>query len=105
MTTTIQIGMAIILFITGIGMLICGLVIIMTREYQEAMRSLAGQSSRLSSKSLMDIGVQSALDGAAHLLEAITRLVQTAIGTGAFLCLLGTILCGLAFWMMMMIGA
>jgi hypothetical protein len=104
MTTTIQTGMAITLFITGIGMLICGLVIIMTREYQEAMRSLAGQSSRLSSKALADIGVQAALEGAAHLLEAITRLVQTAIGTGAFLCVLGTVICGLAFWMMLLIG-
>lgn len=105
MAENIQIGMTVILFAAGIGMLISGLVIIMTREYQEAMRSLAGQSSRLSGKALADIGVQTALDGAAHLLESITRLVQTAIGTGAFLCLLGTIICGMAFWMLMMVGS
>jgi hypothetical protein len=146
MTATIQTGMAITLFITGIGMLICGLVIIMTREYQEAMRSLAGQSSRLSSKALADIGVQATLrrrcpparshhppgaDGNRHrrislcagndhlrtcVLDdaadrrpghTLTRTGAAALrspGASAFLCVLGTIICGLAFWMMLLIG-
>jgi hypothetical protein len=101
--TTIQIGMAVILFVSGMAMIVSGLLIIMTREYQETMRVLSNQSTRLSGKALTDIGVQAALEGTAQLLNSVTRLVQTAIGTGAFLCLLGTLICGLSFWMLTLV--
>lgn len=103
MAEIIQIVMASVLFVAGMAMLISGLLIIMTREYQETMRVLSNQSTRLSGKALTDIGVQPALEGTAHLLESVTRLVQTAMGTGAFLCLLGTVICGLSFWLLMLI--
>ncbi|MFO7169429.1 MAG: hypothetical protein DIU80_015500 [Chloroflexota bacterium] len=103
MAETIQIVMAVVLFVAGMAMLISGLLIIMTREYQETMRVLSNQSTRLSGKAITDIGVQPALEGTAQLLESVTRLVQTAIGTGAFLCLLGTVICGLSFWLLMLL--
>jgi hypothetical protein len=81
-------------------MIISGLLIIMAREYQDTMRVLSNQSTRLSGKAITDAGVQPALEGASHLLDSVTRLVQTAIGTGAFLCLLGTLICGVSFWML-----
>jgi uncharacterized membrane-anchored protein len=102
-TQTIQIIMAVVLFLVGMAMLVSGLLIIMTREYQEAMRVLSNQSTRLSGKAITDVGVQPALDAAANLLESVTRLVQTAIGTGVFLCLLGTLVCGVSFWMLQQI--
>ncbi len=100
MAQMIQMGMAIVLFLTGLAMLVSGLMIIMTREYQETMRTLSNQSTRISGKAITDIGVQAALEGTAQLLDSVKGLVQTAIGTGAFLCLLGTVVCGLSFWMM-----
>jgi hypothetical protein len=100
MATTIQIGMAVTMFVAGMAMLVSGLLIIMTREYQETMRVLSNQSTRLSGKAITDAGMQAALEGTAQLLGAVTRLVQTAVGTGAFLCLLGTLICGLSFWML-----
>jgi hypothetical protein len=103
MAETIQLVMAALLFAAGLAMIISGLVIIMTREYQEAMRALSHQSTRLSGKALGDVGVQQTLEGTALLLGSVTRLVQTAIGTGAFLCLLGTLLCGFSFWMLMLL--
>ena len=103
MATTIQISMTVILFLAGIAILISGLLIIMTREYQEAMRALSNQSTRLSSKAIGDVVVPGALEGATQLLDSITRLIQTAMGTGAFLCLLGTIICGISFWMLSMV--
>ncbi|MBK9714448.1 MAG: hypothetical protein IPO81_24535 [Kouleothrix sp.] len=103
MSSTIQIGMAVALFLAGLAMLVSGIVIILTREYQEAMRSLSSQSARLSSKLLGDVGVQAAIESSARLFESITGLVQTAIGTGAFLCLLGTIICGVSFWMLSLV--
>lgn len=103
MATTIQIVMAVVLFLAGMAMIVSGLLIIMTREYQETMRVLSNQSTRLSGKAITDVGVQPALEGTAQLLESVTRLVQTAIGTGAFLCLLGTLICGVSFWMLTLI--
>ena len=105
MATTIQIIMTVVLFLAGVAMLISGLLIILTREYHETMRVLSNQSTRLSGKAITDIGVQAAMAGTSQLLEAITRLIQTAIGTGAFLCLLGTIICGVSFWMLTLVHA
>lgn len=103
MAATIQIIMSVVLFLAGIAMIISGVLIIMTREYQETMRVLSNQSTRLSGKAITDVGVQAALEGTAQLLESVTRLVQTAIGTGAFLCMLGAVLCGISFWMLNLI--
>ena len=103
MTTTVQVIMAATLFLAGMAMIISGLVIILTREYQEALRALSNQSTRLSSKAITDIGVQPALQGVAELLNSVTRLVQTAIGIGAFLCLLGGVFCVASFWLLTML--
>ena len=103
MATTIQIIMAVVLFIAGMAMLISGILIIMAREYQDAMRALSSQSTQLSSKAITDIGLQATIQGASQLLDSIARLIQTAMGTGAFLCLLGAIICGLSFWMLSLV--
>ncbi len=103
MAITIQIIMAVVLFIAGMAMLISGILIIMAREYQDAMRALAGQSTRLSGKAITDIGLQATIEGASQLLDSIARLIQTAMGTGAFLCLLGAIICGISFWMLSLV--
>ncbi|HET9224226.1 MAG TPA: hypothetical protein VFO07_17060 [Roseiflexaceae bacterium] len=99
-TATVQVIMAVTLFAAGLAMIICGLMIILTREYQEALRALSSHSTRLSNKAITDIGVQPALQGVAELLNSVTRLVQTAIGTGAFLCLLGGVFCIASFWLL-----
>ena len=103
MAATIQIIMTVVLFLAGVAMLISGLKIITTREYQETMRVLSNQSTRLTGKAIIDISMQSALEGTSQLLTSITRLIQTAIGTGAFLCLLGTIVCAISFWMLSLV--
>jgi len=92
--------MTVVLFLAGVAMLISGLMIITAREYQEAMRALSNQSTRLTGKAIIDISMQTALEGTSQLLNSITRLIQTAIGTGAFLCLLGTTVCGIRVWML-----
>jgi HAMP domain-containing protein len=99
-TGTVQVIMAVTLFVAGLAMIVSGLVIILTREYQEALRALSSHSTRLSNKAITDISVQPALQGVAELLNSVTRLVQTAIGTGAFLCLLGGLFCVASFWLL-----
>jgi hypothetical protein len=39
------------------------------------------------------------IDSAARLVEAISQLIRTAAGIGAFLCIAGVGICVVAFWM------
>ena len=45
-----------VIFLLGIASIIFGLVIIMTREYQETLRVLSSQSTRLSSRAILEDG-------------------------------------------------
>src|SRR3712207_1898131 len=95
----IQTIMAAILFLVGIVMIVSGLLIILTREYQETMKLLSTQTPKLAGKAVTDQTVLAAIDGTTRLLDAVKGLIQTAVGVGAFLCLFGVAVCGLAFWM------
>lgn len=99
---TVQIGMACVLFLLGVAMIVSGFVIIVAKEYQETLRTLSAQTPKLSGKALTDPTVVAAIDGTARLLQTVTQLIQTAVGVGAFLCLLGVGVCGVAFWMVIM---
>lgn len=91
--------MAGVLFLAGIVMISSGLLIILAKEYQETMRTLSAQAPKLTGKAVTEGTVVAALDGTTRLLEAITKLIQTAIGVGAFLCILGVVICAIAFYM------
>ena len=105
MITSIQLAMTIALFIAGFIMLVSGFVIIVSREYQETMRVLSSQSTRLNSKVIAEVAAQAAMAGTAQLLDSIARLIQTAIGTGVFLCLLGAAICGVSLWLLTLMPA
>lgn len=95
----IQLVMAAVLFVVGIVMIVAGLVIILAREYQETMKLLSSQTPKLAGKAITDQSVLAAIEGTTRLLDSVKGLIQTAVGVGAFLCLFGVAVCGLAFWM------
>jgi hypothetical protein len=99
MTATVQLIMAGVLFLVGIIMIGSGLFIILAKEYQETMRTLSAQAPKLTGKAVTEGTVMAALDGTTRLLEAVTKLIQTAVGVGAFLCILGLVICAIAFYM------
>jgi len=98
--TVLQMIMAVFLFLLGSIALLIGLGTILSREYLEALRSLTKESSHLGAKAARDAAFLPLLEGASRLVDAVTRMVQTAVGVGAFLCLLGAGLCTLAYWML-----
>ena len=104
MNATVEIVMAGILFLMGIVMIVAGLLIILAREYQETMKLLSTQTPKLAGKAVTDQTVMAAIDGTTRLLDAVKGLIQTAVGVGAFLCLFGVAVCGLAFWMVRLSG-
>ena len=104
MVETVELVMAGILFSVGIIMIIAGLFIILAREYQDTMKLLSAQTPKLAGKAVTDQAVLAAIDGTTRLLDAVKGLIQTAVGVGAFLCLFGVIVCGLAFWMATIAG-
>lgn len=99
MVATVQLVMSALLFVVGIVMIGSGLFIILAKEYQETMRTLSAQAPKLAGKAATEGAVLAALDGTTRLLDAVTKLIQTAVGVGAFLCLLGLVICGTAFYM------
>lgn len=104
MNTTMEVVMAAILFFMGVVMILAGLMIILAREYQDTMKLLTAQTPKLAGKSITDQTVVAAIDGTTRLLDAVKGLIQTAVGVGSFLCLLGVGVCGLAFWMARLAG-
>jgi hypothetical protein len=98
--TTVRTIMGLGLFILGAIALVLGLGVILSKEYQEALRALTSESSKLGAKASEDASFLPIMDGATRLVESVTRMVQTGVGVGVFLCLLGAGLCTLSFWML-----
>lgn len=99
MASNLQIGMAVTLFAVGLISFLSGLWIILAREYQETLRTLSTQSSKLGGRAITDEGVAPIIDSASRLIEAVSQLIRTAVGVGAFLCLLGVVVAVVAYWM------
>lgn len=104
MNATLEVVMSGVLFLTGIVMIVAGLLIILAREYQDTMKILSSQTPKLAGKAATDQAVLAAIDSTTRLLDAVKGLIQTAVGVGAFLCLFGVAVCGLAFWMARLAG-
>jgi len=96
---TIREGMAIGVFVMGLAACAGGLWTILAREYQQTLRSISSQSDRLHARALTEVGVVPILDASTKLVEAVNQLIRTAMGVGAFLCLIGVALCLIAYWM------
>ena len=99
MTLSLAHIMAVALFILGLLALAAGIWTILAREYQQALRGISAQSNRLHARSLTEVGVVPVLDASSRLIEAVNALIRTAMGVGAFLCLIGLALCVIAWWM------
>jgi hypothetical protein len=97
----IAIGEAMGIAVFAVGLLACvtGIGTILSREYQQTLRGISAQSNRLHAKALQEMGVVPVLDSSARLVEAVNHLIRTAMGVGAFLCLIGVALCLMGFWM------
>ena len=93
----IQLIMAASLFLLGALSAIAGLWTILAREYQEAMRGLSQQSTRIASEAIAEKSVQDAIQATANLVQAVNQLVRTATGTGILLLAAGLGICYLAY--------
>jgi TRAP-type uncharacterized transport system fused permease subunit len=95
----IQIAMSISLFVIGVLSSVSGLWIILAKEYHQTMKDLSAQSVRISGRALTQDAVAPVIDSASRLVEAINQLIRTAAGVGAFLCVVGVLICVISFWM------
>ncbi len=92
--------MAVVLFGMGIASFVSGLLIILSREYHETLKTISGHSAKLSGKAITDEGVAPTIEAASRLVDSVAKLIQTAVGVGAFLCILGVVVAVIAFWML-----
>jgi hypothetical protein len=95
----IRAAMAITLFAMGLMSCAAGLWTMLAREYQQTLKGISAQSNRLHARAMAEIGAVPLIDASARLVESVNQLIRTAMGVGAFLCIIGTMLCVLAFWM------
>lgn len=96
----LQVAMSACLFLLGVCSCIAGLWTILSRKYQQALRSISAHSVKVSSKAITDVALTPLIDALSGLVRAIDQLIRTSVGVGAFLCLAGVILCLVAFWML-----
>ena len=96
----IQEIMAGVMFAMGVVTVVLGLIVILAKEYQETLRVLSSHSVKISGKAVTEEGMAPVLEGMSRLLDAVTRLIATAVGVGAFLCLLGIGMSVLGYWML-----
>jgi hypothetical protein len=100
MLFNIRVIMSVALFSLGLLALWSGIWTIVARDYRQTLRTLAAQSSRIHNRGLTEIGIVPIIDASARLIEAINSLIRTAMGVGAFLCLVGLALSGLAYFVL-----
>jgi hypothetical protein len=79
---------------------LAGLWTLTAREYQQALKGISAQSNRIHARALTEVGVVPLIDSSARLVEAVTQMVRTAMGVGAFMCLIGLVLCLVGYWML-----
>ena len=99
MIASVSMVMAVILFVLGVASCIGGLWIILSREYQDTMRQLSVQSTRIGARAITDDAIAPLIEAASRLVDSVNNLIKTAVGVGAFLCLLGILVCAAAFWL------
>ena len=96
----VQLAMATTLFVLGLLSALAGLYTIFAREYQQAMRGLSRQSTRIASEAIAEKGVSDAIQATANLVQAVNQLVRTATGVGTLLLVGGLGTCYLAYTML-----
>jgi TRAP-type uncharacterized transport system fused permease subunit len=95
----IQVVMSVSLFVVGVLSSLAGLWIILAKEYHETMKQLSSQSVRISGRAITQDTVAPLIDSASRMVEAINQLIRTAAGVGAFLTVVGVMICVVSFWM------
>ncbi len=93
-------AMAVIMFVLGTLACLAGLWTLTAREYQQTLKGISAQSNRIHARALTEVGVVPLIDSSARLVEAVTQMVRTAMGVGAFLCLIGVTLCVIGYLML-----
>jgi hypothetical protein len=105
MIMTLQVLMAVILFVLGLSSCVAGLWTILSRQYQQALKRISAQSAKVSSKAVTEAGLAPLIQSMSSLVGAINQLIRTSVGVGVFLCIAGVALCLVAFWMLSALGA
>jgi hypothetical protein len=92
--------MLLLFFLAGFICFAVGVTLLFTREYRDAMKQLSIHSAAIGAKATVDLTLAPIMDSASHLIDAVSNMVRTGTGVGAFLCLLGATMDIVAFWML-----
>ena len=97
---TFRFIIAAVLFVLGLVCFISGLRLTFAREYSDGMKELMAQSTRVGRRGVTVHSFAPVIDATSRLIDSVAKLVRTAFGMGAFLCLLGMSLCLVSAWIL-----
>lgn len=97
-----QMFFAFCLFLLGLVVTIKGVQYTLSRDMdmRSAVRKTSISGAQVTHKAVVDVNLAPSLESASQLIDSINQLVRTAVGVGVFLCLVGVVLCVIAFWML-----
>ena len=99
----IQLIMAGGMFLLGIGTFLTGIVILVSGSWWRDLRTLTTQTSRIAQKGLAE-EISGLVGNASALLTSINDMAHTTSGIGIFLTIIGIILMGGTFWLVLSFG-
>jgi hypothetical protein len=94
---TLKTVMSLVVFASGMFNIVFGVWRLLGRDFQNTMKSLALQTTRISQKAITD-DIAGIADSAARLMDSVNQLVRTSAGIGAFLAILGMLQVVAAYW-------
>lgn len=94
--------MASVVILLGVGTMIAGVVVLLSRVLGKDVRTIADQTSKMAQKGIAE-EMAGLVGNASALLDALNNLVKTAAGIGIFLVFVGIGLMVLAYFLITLI--
>jgi hypothetical protein len=98
----VLVAMAIGTFILGAITFLVGVVILVVNTVGRDLKTLATQTTKLAQKGLAE-EISGLVGNASALLSAMNNMVHTAAGIGLFLTVMGALMMGAGYWLILQI--
>ncbi|KAA3648657.1 MAG: hypothetical protein DWQ07_00220 [Chloroflexi bacterium] len=98
----ILIYMAVTFFALGILSFLAGVFVLVSQGFSRDVKTLAMQTSKIAQKGITD-EVSGLVGNASTLLSSLNEMVRTKTGVGLFLTVVGLMLMGTAYWLILQI--
>ena len=97
---TVLLGMSACLFVLGLVSIGSGIVILVSKSMGGELKEIARQTAKITQRGITD-DMAGLVGNASSLIDALNQLVRTSSGIGIFLVLVGFLLVGISYLLVM----